>query len=74
MILQIEEVMSVIRALPIVTKLWPVPVRNRHGPGYQVFMRFSVCEEYGSCGKEQESPVQAVVKTKEPVVDTPSVM
>jgi hypothetical protein len=51
MILPIEEVMSVIRALPIVTKLWPVPVRNRHGPGYQVFLRYSVCEEYGSCGR-----------------------
>ena len=58
MCLQIEEVMCDIRALPIVTKLLPVGVRNSHGHGYRVSLRFFTCEEYDSCGKKQESPVQ----------------
>ena len=58
MLLQIEEVMSAIGALPIVTKLSPVGARNSHGHGYRVSLRCFACEEYGSCGKKQEPPVQ----------------
>ena len=39
MLLQIEEVMSAIGALPIVTKLSPVGARNSHGHGYRVSLR-----------------------------------
>ncbi len=48
----------VIRALLFVTKLSPVGGRNSHGDGYRVTLRCSPCEEYGSCGKKQEPPVQ----------------
>jgi hypothetical protein len=57
-LLQIEEVERVIRALPFVTKLSPVGDRNSHGHGYRVSLRCPSCEEYGSCGKKQEPPVQ----------------
>jgi hypothetical protein len=56
-IVQIEEVKRAIRALLFVTKLSPVGGRNSHGDGYRVTLRCS-CEEYGSCGKKQEPPVQ----------------
>ncbi len=58
MLVQIEEVMCVIRALPFVTKLSPVGVRNSHGHGYQDSLRCSSCEEYDNCGKKQEPPFQ----------------
>ena len=58
MLLQIEDVMSAIGALPIVTKLSPVGARNSHGHGYRVSLRCFACEEYGSCGKKQKPPVQ----------------
>jgi hypothetical protein len=58
MLVQIEEVMRAIRALQFVTKLSPVGARNSHGHGYQVSLRCSSCEEYGSCGKKQEPPIQ----------------
>ncbi len=48
----------VIRSLSFVTKLSPVGGRNSHGDGYQVSLRCPSCEEYGRCGKKQESPVQ----------------
>ena len=57
-LVQIEEVMRAIRSLPFVTKLSPVGGRNSHGDGYRVTLRCSSCEEYGSCGKKQETPVQ----------------
>ena len=57
-LVQMEEVERAIRALPFVTKLSPVGARNSHGHGYQVSLRCSSCEEYGSCGKKQEPPVQ----------------
>ena len=38
-----EEVMRAIRALPFVTKLSPVGVRNSHGHGYQVSLRCPSC-------------------------------
>jgi hypothetical protein len=55
-----EEVTCVIRSLSFVTKLSPVGVRNSHGHGYRVSLRCpsEACEEYGSCGKKQEPPVQ----------------
>ena len=55
---QIEEVMRAILELPFVTKLSTVGPRNSHGHGYQVSLRCPSCEEYGSCGKKQEPPVQ----------------
>ena len=57
-LVQMEEVMRAIQALPFVTKLSPVGGRNSHGDGYRVTLRCPSCEEYGSCGKKQESPVQ----------------
>jgi hypothetical protein len=61
-IVQIEEVDLDIRALSFVTKLSPVGVRNSHGHGYQVSLRWPSYEEYGSCGKKQESPVQVSIR------------
>ena len=57
-LVQMEEVERAIRALPFVTKLSPVGARNSHGHGYRVSLRCPSCEEYGSCGKKQEPPVQ----------------
>jgi hypothetical protein len=56
---QIEEEMSAIRAMQIVTKLW-VSVRksNRDRDGCRVSLTCFSCKEYGSCGKKQEPPVQ----------------
>ncbi len=45
MLVQMEEVMRAIRALPFVTKLSPVGTRNSHSHGYQVSLRYSSCEE-----------------------------
>ncbi len=53
-----EDMMRTIRALPFVTKLSPVGARNSHGHGYRFSLRCPSCEEYGSCGKKQEPPVQ----------------
>ena len=58
MLLQIEEMMCVIQAMPIVTKLSPVGECNSHGHGYRVSLRCFAYEEYDSCGKKQASPVQ----------------
>jgi len=58
MFVQIKEVMCTIRSLPFVTKLSPVGPHNSHGHGYQVSLRCCCCEEYGTCGKKQEPPVQ----------------
>ena len=55
---QIEELKRAIRALPFVTKLSPVRAHNGHGDGWGVSLRCSAREEYDSCGKKQESPVQ----------------
>jgi hypothetical protein len=53
-----EEIKRAIRALPFVTKLSPVRTHNGHGDGWGVSLRCFSCEEYDSCGKKQESPVQ----------------
>ena len=55
---QIEEIKCTIRALPFVTKLSPVRAHKSHGAGWGVSLTCSACEEYDSCGKKQESPVQ----------------
>jgi hypothetical protein len=67
--------MRAIRALPFVTRLSPVGARNSHGHGYQVSLRCSACEEYGSpsceeygsCGKKQGPPLQ--VSSRQPTSD-----
>jgi hypothetical protein len=53
-----EDMMRTIRTLPFVTKLSTVSARNSHGHGYRVSLRYPSCEEYGTCGKKQEPPVQ----------------
>jgi hypothetical protein len=53
-----EDMIRTIRTLSFVTKLSSVGARNSHGHGYRVSLRCPSCEEYGSCGKKQESPVQ----------------
>ena len=40
------------------TVLSPVRAVKGKGRGYGVTLRCSSCEEYGSCGKKQEPPVQ----------------
>jgi hypothetical protein len=55
---QIEEIKCAITALPFVTKLSPVRAHKRHGDGWGVSLTCSTCEEYDSCGKKQEPPVQ----------------
>jgi hypothetical protein len=55
---QIEEVNRTIRSMLFVTKLSSVGGRNSHGDGYRVTLRYSSSEEYGNCGKKQETPVQ----------------
>jgi len=64
---QIEELKRAIRALPFVTKLSPVRAHNGHGDGWGVSLRCSACEEYGRCGKKQETPVQ--VLSSHPTLD-----
>jgi hypothetical protein len=44
--------------LPFVTKLSPVRAHKGHGDGWGVSLRCSACEEYDTCGKKQEPPVQ----------------
>jgi hypothetical protein len=55
---QIEEIKCAITALPFVTKLSPVRVHKSHGAGWGVSLTCSASEEYDSCGKKQEPPVQ----------------
>ncbi len=55
---QMEEIKRAIRALPFVTKLSPVRAHKGHGAGWGVSLTCSACEEYDSCGKKQEPPVQ----------------
>ena len=55
---QIDEIKCAITALPFVTKLSPVRAHKSHGAGWGVSLTCSACEEYDSCGKKQEPPVQ----------------
>ena len=57
-LVQIEDLERTIRALPFVTKLSPVGAHNGHGAGWGASLRCFACQEYGSCGKKQEPPVQ----------------
>ncbi len=57
MIVQIEEVIRAIRVLSFVTKWSPVDTLNSHGHGYQVSLRCSSSEEYGTCGMKQETNI-----------------
>jgi hypothetical protein len=66
-LVQSEELERAIRALSFVTKLSSVGARNSHGHGYQVSLRCPSCEEYGSCGKKQDPPVQ--VSSRHPTLD-----
>jgi hypothetical protein len=54
---QIEEAKCGIRRLPFVTVLAPVRAVGDKGPGWQVSLSFSRCQEHGSCPKKQEPAV-----------------
>ncbi len=51
----IEEVKCAIRKLPFVTVLAPVRAVGDKGPGWQVSLSCSRCQEYGICPKSQQS-------------------
>jgi hypothetical protein len=55
---QIEEIKCDIRVLPFVTKLSPLRAHKGHGAGWGVSLTCSASEEYDSCGKKQEPPLQ----------------
>jgi hypothetical protein len=57
-LVQIEEAKFVIRKLPFVTVLAPVRAVGDKGPGWQVSLSCSRCQEYGSCPKKQETSVR----------------
>jgi hypothetical protein len=57
-LVQIEDLKFAIRKLLYVTKLSPVRVVNGMGPGWQVSLSCSRCQEYGRCPKKQESSVR----------------
>ncbi len=57
-LVQIEELKCDIEKLPVVTVLSPVRAVKGKGRGYWVTQRCPSCEEYGSCGKKKEPPVQ----------------
>ena len=57
-LVQIEEAKCAIRKLPFVTVLSPVRAVNGMGPGWQVSLSCSRCQEYGSCPKKQEPAVR----------------
>ncbi len=52
-IVQIEEAKYAIRKLLFVTVLTPVRAVSDRGPGCQVSLSCSRCQEYGSCPKKQ---------------------
>ncbi len=58
MLVQIEEVKFAIRKLPFVTILSPVRAVGYKGRGWQASLACYGCQEYGSCGKRQEPPIQ----------------
>jgi hypothetical protein len=57
-LVRIEELKCAIRKLPYVTVLAPVRAVGDKGPGWQVSLSCSRCQEYGSCRKQQESAVR----------------
>ena len=56
-LVRIEELKCAIRKLPYVTVLAPVRAVGDKGPGWQVSLSCSRCQEYGSCPKKQEPAV-----------------
>ncbi len=57
-LVQIEEAKCAICKLPFVTVLAPVRAVGDKGPGWQVSLSCSRCQEYGSCPKKQEPAVR----------------
>ncbi len=57
-LVQIEDAKCDIRKLPFVTVLAPVRAVGDKGPGWQVSLSCSRCQEYGSCPKKQEPAVR----------------
>ena len=57
-LVRIEELKCAIRKLPYVTVLAPVRAVGDKGPGWQVSLSCSRCQEYGSCRKQQEPAVR----------------
>ncbi len=53
-LVQIEDLKCAIRKLLYVTKVSPVRAVNGMGPGWQVSLSCSRCQEYGSCPKKEE--------------------
>jgi hypothetical protein len=51
-LVQIEEAKCAIRKLPFVTVLARVRAVGDKGPGWQVSLSCSRCQEYGSCRKQ----------------------
>jgi hypothetical protein len=56
-LVQIEEAKCAIRKLPFVTVLTPVRAVGDKGPGWQVSLSCSRCQEYGTCPTKQEPAV-----------------
>ena len=54
----IEEAKCAIRKLPFVTVLAPVRAVGDKGPGWQVSLSCSRCQEYGRCPKKHEPAVR----------------
>jgi hypothetical protein len=54
-LVQIEELKCSIRKLSYATKLSPVRTVNGMGPGWQVLLSCSRCQEYDNCPKKQDS-------------------
>ncbi len=82
MLVQMEEVMCVIRVMSFVTKLSPLGTYNRHGQGWQVSLPCFRCRKFNSCGKIM-SDVMNLLVSKIPLMtkqqftvspDTPNVL
>ena len=68
MIVQMEEVMCVVRVMPFVTKLSSLGAHNRHGPGCQVSLSCFRYRKFNRCGKKQQPPVQVSSRYPTPYV------
>ena len=64
-LVQIEEAKCAIRKLPFVTVLAPVRAVGDKGPGWQVSLSCSRCQEYGSCPKPKGSKVSVSILVEE---------
>ena len=61
-LVQIEEVIFVIRKMSFVTVLSPVRSVGYKGRECQSSLSCYGCKEYDNCGKRQEPPVQFLIK------------